>query len=221
MRGRALAVAGLPGMGKTVAAGRLVATDGAAGRGSIFVDAKGTDPGLAWSLVEAWHHGAGYEPSHRLWPSSALDGWRGEAAELANRLLAGQQWSDAWYKLLASRTVRLACQAPEGTPRSARDFLRRLSPEGLRAAYAGTDELAEVERVTGERNFAGVELRYANYFDSLRGRFDGDWSWDDGELLFLRLNTLAEPEDRGAASGSSAPTWPPGRPPARPGWAMT
>jgi hypothetical protein len=201
LAGRALAVAGRPGMGKTVAAGRLVAGDGATGRRVIFLDAKGTDPGLAWSLVEAWQHGAGYAPEYRLWPASALDGWRGEGAELANRLLAGQEWSDAWYKLLASRTVRLACQAPDGPPRSARDFLRRLSPEGLADAYRGTDDLAEVERVTGERNFAGVELRYANYFDALRGRFDGDWSWDDGEVLFLRMQALAEPEDRSAAFG--------------------
>jgi len=201
LRGRALAVAGRPGMGKTVAAGRLVAADGAAGRRVIFLDAKGTDPGLAWSLVEAWHHGAGVEPSYRLWPASALDGWRGDADELANRLLAGQEWSDAWYKLLASRTVRLACAAPDGPPRSARDFLRRLSPEGLTGAYAGTDELAEVQRVVGERNFAGVELRYANYFDALRGRFDGAWSWDDGEVLFLRMQALAEAEDRSAAFG--------------------
>jgi hypothetical protein len=201
LRGRALAVAGRPGSGKTVAAGRLVAADGARGRRSIFIDAKGTDPELAWSLVDAWQHGAGYAPEYRLWPATALDGWRGDGAELANRLLAGQAWSDAWYRLLASRTVRLACQAPAGPPRSADEFVRRLTAEGLRAAYAGTDEtvLADVERLTRERNFAGVQLRYANYFDALRGRFEGSWSWDAGELLFLRLNTLAEQEDRAAA----------------------
>ena len=41
-------------MGKTVLLRRLVAADGTAGRRSVVVDAKGTDPRLPWDLVEAW-----------------------------------------------------------------------------------------------------------------------------------------------------------------------
>jgi len=204
MRGRALAVAGRPGMGKTVLLRRLVAADGAAGRRSVVVDCKGTEPRLAWELIEAWQAGAGYVPTYRLWgETSPLDGWQGDGRELANRLLAGQEWSEIWYKRVASRVVRLACAAPAGVPRSAEEFLGRLTATGLLEAYqgAGAEVLAEIQDLTRERGFAGVRLRYADYFDALAGRFDGDWTWSDGEVLFLRLPTLAEPEDAAGAFG--------------------
>ena len=158
-----------------------------------------------------------------MWPAAPLDGWRGDAREVANRLLAGQVWSDAWYKRVASRTVGLACAAPAGPPRSAEEFLRRLSAKGLLEAYQDVDPevLAEIEDLTRERGFAGVRLRYADYFDALAGRFDGDWSYGDGEVMVLRLPTLAEPEDAAGAFGFLLGTWPPTPFSARPGWGTT
>ena len=96
-------------------------------------------------------------------------------------------------------------------PRSAEEFLRRLPVPGLLEAYQDVDPevLAEIEDLTRERGFAGVRLRYADYFDALAGRFDGDWSYGDGEVMVLRLPTLAEPEDAAGAFGFLLGTWPP------------
>jgi hypothetical protein len=199
LRGRALAVAGIPGSGKTVLLRRLVANDGARGRRSLFVDAKATEPGLPEDLAAAWQAGSGLRPRVRLWPAEAINGWRGDAGDLANRLLAGQQWSETWYHRVASRTVRLACQAPAGAPTSAEDFLWRLSPDGLVDLYADTPQRGRVERLTRERGFGGVELRYLDYFDALKGGFDGRWSYDDADVGVLSLPVLAAREDAQAA----------------------
>jgi hypothetical protein len=199
LRGRAVAVASIPGSGKTVLLRRLVTTDGARGRRSLFVDAKATEPGLADDLAAAWAAGSGLVPRLRLWPAEALDGWRGDPRHLANRLLAGQRWSETWYHRVASRTVRLACQAPAGPPTSAEDFLWRLSPDGLVELYADTPQRGRVERLTRERGFGGVELRYADYFDALDGEFDGAWSYGDADVGVLSLPVLAAREDAEAA----------------------
>jgi hypothetical protein len=199
LRGRAIAVAGSSGTGKTVLLRRLVATDGGLGRRSLFVDAKATEPGLADELAAAWAAGSGLVPRVRYWPAEAINGWTGDPRHLANRLLAGQQWSDVWYHRVASRTVRLACQAPQGPPADAEEFLERLSPDGLIECYADTPLASRVQRLTKERGFGGVELRYADYFDALDGGFDGAWSYDDADVAVLSLPVLAAREDAEAA----------------------
>jgi hypothetical protein len=82
----AMAVLGIPGSGKTVTLLRRVWIAARAGMRVVFLDCKGTDPGLAWQVTCAYrlaNPGAivGY------WPAQPLDCWRGDGMAIANRLL--------------------------------------------------------------------------------------------------------------------------------------
>jgi hypothetical protein len=199
LRGRAITLAGAPGVGKTVLQRRLVAADGARGRRVVFIDAKGTEPTLAAELIAAYAAGAGFVPRVKLWPAEPLSGWEGDPMELANRLLAVQDWSEPWYERVASRAIRLACGADIGPPRSADELLARLTAPGLEQLYAGTDRAELVRQLVGAKGFEGAALRYGDFFDALAGRFDGTWSYDQADLAILTLPVLAAREDASAA----------------------
>jgi hypothetical protein len=166
LRGRALTVAGMPGVGKTVLLRHLVAADAARGRGVVFIDGKATEPRLPAELVAAYTAGAGFPPRVKRWPAEPLSGWQGDATELANRLLAVQEWSEVWYHRVTSRVIRLACAAEIGPPRSAEELLERLTAEGLEPLYAGTHRAPLVKQLTAEEGFGGAALRYGDFFDA-------------------------------------------------------
>ena len=67
LRGKAMAVVGAPGAGKTVTLLRLAYLAGLLGRKVCFVDCKGTDPTLVPALIAAYRLG---NPSARIgcWP---------------------------------------------------------------------------------------------------------------------------------------------------------
>jgi hypothetical protein len=199
LRARAITVAGAPGVGKTVLLRRLVANDGARGRRVVFVDAKATEPRLPAELIAAYQAGAGFAPRVKFWPAEPLSGWEGDATELANRLLAVQEWSEVWYHRVTSRVIRLACGAEVGPPRSAEELLQRLTAEALERLYAGTGRAGLVKQVIGEEGFGGAALRYGDFFDALAGKFDGTWSYDDADIAVLSLPVLAAREDTDAA----------------------
>jgi hypothetical protein len=161
LRARAITIAGAPGVGKTVLLRRLVANDGARGRRVVFVDAKATEPRLPAELVAAYRAGAGFTPRVKFWPAEPLSGWQGDATELANRLLAVQEWSEVWYHRVASRVIRLACGAEFGPPRSAEELLERLTAEGLERLYAGTQRAPLVKQLIAEEGFGGAARRGA------------------------------------------------------------
>jgi hypothetical protein len=199
LRGRAITLAGAPGVGKTVLQRRLVGADAARGRRVVFIDANATEPTLAAELIAAYTAGAGFVPRVKLWPREPLSGWEGDAMELANRLMAVQDWSEPWYERVASRAIRLACGADIGPPRSAEELLARLTAPGLEQLYAGTDRAELVRQLTAAKGFEGAALRYGDFFDALQGRFDGTWSYDDADLAVLSLPVLAAREDASAA----------------------
>jgi hypothetical protein len=135
----------------------------------------------------------------KFWPAEPLSGWEGDATELANRLLAVQEWSEVWYHRVTSRVIRLACGADLGPPRSSEELLQRLTAEALERLYAGTGRAGLVKQVIGEEGFGGAALRYGDFFDALAGKFDGTWSYDDADIAVLSLPVLAAREDSGAA----------------------
>ena len=76
LRGKAMAVVGAPGAGKTVTLLRLAYLAGVLGRKVCFADCKGTDPTLVPGLIAAYRLG---NPAARVgcWPDTAMDMWRG------------------------------------------------------------------------------------------------------------------------------------------------
>jgi hypothetical protein len=200
----AMAVLGIPGSGKTFTLLRRVWIAARAGMRVVFVDCKGTDPGLAWQVTCAYrlaNPGAvvGY------WPAQPLDLWRGDGMAIANRLLAVEDWASegggVYYRRMATLALQLACTPPSGPPRNSQDFLRRLDLRKLQTLWRG-DATAQqdLEQLAADPQvLAGVRGRYSAFFRSLQGKADGCWGLEDVDLAVLTIPTIASRSDADAA----------------------
>jgi hypothetical protein len=199
-----MAVLGIPGSGKTFTLLRRVWIAAQAGMRVVFLDCKGTDPGLAWQVTCAYrlaNPGAivGY------WPTQPLDCWRGDGMAIANRLLAVEDWASegggVYYRRMATLAIQLACTAPSGPPRSSGDFLRRLDLRKLQQLWRG-DQTAQqdLEQFAADPTvMAGLRGRYSAFFRSLAGKADGCWGLEDVDLAVLTIPTIASRTDADAA----------------------
>jgi hypothetical protein len=199
LRGKAMAVVGAPGAGKTVTLLRLAYLAGLLGRKVCFVDCKGTDPTLVPALIAAYRLG---NPDARVgcWPQTAMDMWRGTPAQVQSRLLAVEQFTEPFYQRVASAGLRLALTAPDMPPVDGSDeLLRRLDPDELAALWEGRPlQLKDIEAI-GD-HLAGARLRYADFFAALAGAFDrGAWSYEDVDLAVLTVPTLLSKTEADAA----------------------
>jgi hypothetical protein len=199
LRGKGMAVVGAPGAGKTVTLLRLAYLAGLLGRKVCFVDCKGTDPTLVLALVAAYRLG---NPTARVgcWPETAMDMWRGTPAQVQSRLLAVEQFSELFYKRVASAGLRLALSAPDMPPVDGSDeLLRRLDVDELGALWEGRPlQLKDLEAIG--QDLPGARLRYADFFAALGGAFDrGSWSYEDVDLAVLTVPTLLSKTEADAA----------------------
>jgi hypothetical protein len=200
----AMAVLGIPGSGKTVTLLRRVWIAARAGMRVVFVDCKGTDPGLAWQVTCAYrlaNPGAIVD----FWPTQPLDLWRGDGMAIANRLLAVEDWASEggglYYRRMATLALQLACTAASGPPRNSQDFLRRLDHKKLQQLWRGdVTAQADLEQLAADPTvLAGVRGRYSAFFRSLVGTADGRWGFEDVDLAVLTIPTIASRQDADAA----------------------
>ena len=199
LRGKAMAVVGAPGAGKTITLLRLAYLAGLLGRKVCFVDCKGTDPTLVPALIAAYRLG---NPAARIgcWPDTAMDMWRGSPVQVASRLLAVEQFTEPFYQRVASAGLRLALTAPDMPPVEGSDeLLRRLDVDELAALWEGRPlQLKDIEAI-GD-HLPGARLRYADFFAALAGAFDrGAWSYEDVDLAVLTVPTLLSKSEADAA----------------------
>jgi hypothetical protein len=199
LRGKGMAVVGAPGAGKTITLLRLAYLAGLLGRKVCFVDCKGTDPTLVPALIAAYRLG---HPTARIgcWPDTAMDMWRGSPAQVQSRLLAVEQFSELFYKRVASAGLRLALSAPDMPPVDGSDeLLRRLDVDELAALWEGRPlQLKDLEAIG--QDLPGARLRYADFFAALGGAFDrGAWSYEDVDLAVLTVPTLLSKSEADAA----------------------
>jgi hypothetical protein len=199
LRGKAMAVVGAPGAGKTVTLLRLAYLAGLLGRKVCFADCKGTDPTLVPALIAAYRLG---NPQARIgcWPDTAMDMWRGTPAQVQSRLLAVEQFTEPFYQRVASAGLRLALTAPDMPPVEGSDeLLRRLDVDELAALWEGRPlQLKDIEAI-GD-HLPGARLRYADFFAALAGAFDrGHWSYEDVDLAVLTVPTLLSKAEADAA----------------------
>jgi hypothetical protein len=162
----AMAVPGIPGSGKTVTQLRRVWIAARAGMRVVFVDCKGTDPGLAWQVTCAYRL-ANPAAVVGFWPAQPLDLWRGDGMAIANRLLAVEDWAaeggGVYHRRMATLALQLACTPPSGPPRHSQDFLRRLDLKKLQALWRG-DPTAQhdLEQLAADPTvMAGLRGRYS------------------------------------------------------------
>jgi hypothetical protein len=200
----AMAVLGIPGSGKTVTLLRRVWIAARAGMRVVFVDCKGTDPGLAWQ-VTCTYRLANPAAVVGFWPAQPLDCWRGDGMAIANRLLAVEDWAveggGVYYRRMATLAIQLACTPPSGPPRSSQDFLRRLDLKKLQALWRGDEAArADLEQLAADPTvMAGLRGRYSAFFRSLQGKADGRWGLEDVDLVVLTIPTIASRQDADAA----------------------
>jgi hypothetical protein len=199
LRGKAMAIVGAPGAGKTITTLRLAYVAGRMGRKVCFADCKGTDPTLVPALINAYRLG---NPAARVgcWPATAMDMWRGTPTQVQSRLLSVEVFTEPFYQRVASAGLRLALTAPDMPPVDGSDeLLRRLDADELAALWEGHPlELKDVEVMA--EHLPGARLRYADFFAALAGAFDrGHWSYEDVDLAVLTVPTLLSKAEADAA----------------------
>src|SRR5512133_1221716 len=200
----AMAVLGIPGSGKTVTLLRRVWIAARAGMRVVFVDCKGTDPGLAWQVTCAYRL-ANPGAIVGFWPTQPLDLWRGDGMAIANRLLAVEDWASEggglYYRRMATLALQLACTPPSGPPRNSGQFLRRLDLKKLQQLWRGDPTAqADLEQLAADPTvLAGVRGRYSAFFRALQDTADGCWGLEDVDLAVLTIPTIASRTDADAA----------------------
>jgi hypothetical protein len=200
----AMAVLGIPGSGKTVTLLRRVWIAARSGMRVVFVDCKGTDPGMEWQVTCAYRL-ANPGAVVGFWPTQPLDLWRGDGMAIANRLLAVEDWASegggVYYRRLATLALQLACTPPSGPPRNSGQFLRRLDLKKLQQLWRGdVTAQADLEQLAADPTvLAGVRGRYSAFFRALQGSADGRWGLEDVDLAVLTIPTIASRTDADAA----------------------
>jgi hypothetical protein len=121
----------------------------------------------------------------RVFPNEPFDGWRGAPAEVMGRLLEVVDYASdgpaAWYRDIAKAVLALACEHPNGPPRSSGQLLERLDLDDLQAAHQGNPALGSLTRLLVSQ----VRLRYQAFFAQTRGALDGSWAWEDTDAAYL------------------------------------
>jgi hypothetical protein len=206
MQSRSRLIVGTSGTGKTTDIEREGFRAARDGRKFFLIDGKGTDPGFVERALAGYLWG---NPHARvaLWPELPMDGWRGSAAAIHNRLMAMLGWTEPYYKDVASLLLRLALNAPgeDGPVRSSQQLMARMDPELLVRLYEhDPDRRREAQSLVGRdqaRAVKGAIGRFANFFAATAGGFDAGtagWSFEDVDFAYLRAPYLAGREDADA-----------------------
>ncbi len=137
----------------------------------------------------------------RVFPNEAFDAWRGDWRGLINRLLEvinfARSGPAAYYRDIAKTALQLACNHPQGPPRSSAELLERLDYERLLDAHGPSGAVLCLPR----ERIGQVRLRYQAFFGQLGAALDGEWSFEDAEAAYFLLDSVALGEDTaGAAS---------------------
>ena len=157
----------------------------------VFLDAKGDEATAARFVAAMWQAG---KQRIKVFPHSPYYGWTGEADTLLNRLMAVQDYSETYYKNMASLLLSLALHAPGGPPRTSRALLDNLTLDRLRVLYRGTDQESEIGRIT-EKDANGVYNRYRAFFWMFKDKLDKGFTFDETEAAYVLLDTIAYREE--------------------------
>jgi hypothetical protein len=135
--------------------------------------------------------------STAIWPDeSSLSLWTLPPAQLVTTLLDLIEHGTggaAYYTDVMESLVSLAVGAPCGPPASSADFLARLEPDWLYAAYAASGDGAAVATVrSGKRAFEDVKLRFSALWRRLGAGLDGGASFADADAWYCVLEGTAE-----------------------------
>lgn len=130
----------------------------------------------------------------RVFPAEPFDAWRGgDWRYIDNRLRAVFPREAPWDPQDDADQVALdiACNQPQGPPRSSAELLERLLSDPL--FEVDPTPLTRAQREHAHR-------LYATFFERAGSRFDGDWAWEDADTAYVRLGPLAPGGDTAATT---------------------
>jgi hypothetical protein len=186
-----LLVAGATGSGKTETVLRIADSLARASKWTIvFIDGKG-DPQTMHRFATLME-----DAGRRVWlfPNESYDGWRGSSAEIAGRLLQlidfAQEGGGTYYRDLAVNTIRIACGAPAGPPRSSNELLERLHRNALLSLYPKQSAVASEIAALEKQQLDGIRARYAAFFTTVAGNLDGTAALDEIDTGYFLLDGL-------------------------------
>jgi hypothetical protein len=190
-------ILGASGSGKTETSLRIAYEVASKSSAAVhYLDAKG-DRETAERFV-ALMAAAGRKT--RVFPNEPFDAWRGDWRAIANRLLEVIQFASdgpaAYYRDIAKTALQLACNHPEGPPRSSAELLLRLDYERLLDAHGPSAALLALPR----DKVGQVRMRYQAFFGQLGVALDGGWAWEDAEASYSLLDSVALGEDTAGAA---------------------
>ncbi len=190
-------ILGASGSGKTETSMRIAHEVASKSEAQVlYLDAKGDRRSA--ERFTALMRAAGREV--RVFPNEPFDAWRGDWRAIANRLLEVIQFASegpaAYYRDIAKTALQLACNHPDGPPRSSAELLGRLDYELLLNAHGPNSSLLSLPR----DKVSQVRLRYEAFFGQLGCAMDGDWSWENADAAYLLLDSVALGEDTVSAA---------------------
>jgi hypothetical protein len=185
-------VLGAVGMGKTETVMRIANEVARGTETPVFMlDAKGDRAGA--ERFCGLMGDAGREA--RVFPHQRFDAWRGDWRAIVNRLLEVIEFVPegpaAYYRDIAKTVLQLACNHPDGPPRSSAELLFRIDAGRLRDAHGETSTVKAVPR----DKISQVRMRYEAFFGQVGSVLDGSWAWEDADSAYLLLDSAALGED--------------------------
>lgn len=190
-------ILGASGTGKTETSMRIAHEVACKSAAPVFyLDAKGDREGA--ERFSALMSAAGRRV--RVFPNEPFDAWRGDWRGIANRLLEVVQFAEdgpaAYYRDIAKTALQLACNHPDGPPRSSGELLERLDYERLLNAHGPSSAVLSLPR----DRVGQVRLRYQAFFGQLGAALDGSWAFEDTDAAYFLLDSIALGEDTAGAA---------------------
>ncbi len=189
--GRQALILGETGSGKTVTALTIAAETLRLGWDVYWIDGKADHETCDAFLAAA--KAAGVEAKDGF--AEPIDGWRGGAEAVVNRLLATQVFTEPYYEGIARTVLRAAVggQVPGGL----RELVGRLDRRVLVRVVGDDRDLADVLRQIPDRELFGVRSRYEGIAWAVGSALDGDWSYEDVPAAYI---PVGRPENRNQAA---------------------
>jgi Cdc6-like AAA superfamily ATPase len=184
-------VVGETGSGKTMTALTVASEAMRAGWDVYWIDGK-ADPEVAERfLTLARRFGlAARDGSH-----DAIDGWRGGAESIVNRLLATQRFTEPYYAGIARNVLRWA--VGDDPPASFAELVRRMDKRELRRRWRDDPWEADTIRRLPAPDLLGARYRYEGVAWAVGTTLDGDWSYEDVPAAYV---PVGRPEHRDQAA---------------------
>jgi hypothetical protein len=161
----------------------------------VIIDAKGGHDSRAKAAETRAALAHAGPLRYAIWPDVPLNMWDippRELATLLHQLIEHGEGNAAFYSDISQAAITLAVTAPQGPPRSSREFISRLSNVWLDHAYA-TGRPSELPRVNAVKPHLGdIVTRYSVLLDRLGGALDGSARLDDADAWYCILEGTAE-----------------------------